>query len=304
MTDNRAPSHFVYLFFLALFWGSAFLFVKISLESVTPLTIAAARITIGAIIICLITFKMGAKLPVGFADWGLCSLVGITGSVIPFVLVNWSMQYVPSALAAICMSLLPLFTLILAHYMTHDEKFSRTKIIGVIFGIIGVCSLFYGTMTEINSSPKMYLALFGLIVTSFSYALSGVIIKKVKNKNPFSTASAMLISASLVIIPLAVIFEKPWTLSPTPTALYSILVLGIFATGIASLILFHLTHLAGATFVSYNSYLIPLVGMTAGYIWLNEPLKATYIISVLFIFLGIYLAERRKDPSKISSKFS
>lgn len=298
MTDNRATSHFIYLILLALFWGSAFMFIKISLDSVGPLTIAASRITIGALVLTAISLKMGVKLPKNKSEWFHCSLVGITGTVLPFLLATWSIQYVHSALAAICMSLSPLFTMILAHYMTHDEKFSASKLTGIIFGVVGVGSLFYGTMTDVDSSPIMFLALFGLVATSFFYALGGVLIKKLKNKDPLGTASAMLISAALFTIPLALVFEEPWTLNPTAPAIYSILILGIFGTGIAALVLFHLTHLAGAIFVSYSTYLIPLVGITAGYIWLNEPLKATYFISVSFILAGIFLAEKRRKKER------
>lgn len=299
MTDNRAPSHFIYLALLALFWGSAFVFVKISLDSISPLTLAASRITIGAIVITVITLKVGEKLPQDRGQWLLCAVIGIIGNVIPFFLLNWSIQFVDSSLAAICMSLSPLFTITLAHYMTHDEKFSANKLIGIIFGVVGVASLFYGTMVEVATSTTLLLALSGLLATAFFYALAGVLVKRLKNKNPLSTSSAMLISASVITIPLALIFETPWTLTPTAPAVYSILILGIFATGIAALILFHLTQLAGATFVSYGTYLIPLVGMTAGYIWLDEPLTTTYLVSVSFIFTGIYLAEKRSKTPKL-----
>ncbi len=295
MTDNRAPSHFFYLFLLAFFWGSAFMFNKIAVESIPPLTIAAGRITIGAIITTLIAWMMGAKLPRARSEWLYCAVIGISGNIVPFFLVSWSIQYVPSALAAICMSLLPFFTLILAHFMTHDEKFNVGKLFGILFGLIGVASLFYGTVTEVDNSVITYLALFGLLVTSFAYALAGVMIRGLKNKNPLNTSAAMLITSSAIILPLALIIEQPWALSPTAPAVYSLLVLGVFPTGFTALILFHLTHLTGATFVSYNTYLIPLVGMAAGYIWLGEPLKMSYIVSVLLIFTGIYLAEKRKS---------
>lgn len=275
------------------------MFVKIGLESISPITLAAGRITIGAIIMILLSLKMGIKFPQKVMEWFHCMIVGITGIIIPFILINSSIQYVHSSLAAICMSLSPLFTITLSHYMTHDEKFSKNKLFGIIFGILGVISLFYGAITDINNSPEIYLALLGLVASSFFYALSGVLIKKLKNKNPISTSSAMLITASLIIIPLALIIEKPWMLQPTSSAIYAVFVLGIFATGIASLVLFHLTHLAGATFVSYSAYLIPLIGMAAGNIWLDEPLKIHYTVSVLFIFSGIYLAEKKKTKSKI-----
>lgn len=297
MTDNRAPSHFIYLALLALFWGSAFMFVKISLGSISPLTLSASRIAIGAIVLTLITLKMGQKLPQDLPQWLLCTLIGLIGNVIPFVLLNWSIQFVHSSLAAVCMALSPLFTITLAHYMTHDEKFSTNKLIGIIFGVVGVVSIFYGTMIEVANSTTLLLALLALLATAFFYALAGVLVKKLKNKNPLSTSSAMLISAAAFTIPLALIFEEPWTLTPTAPAVYSVLILGVFSTGIAALLLFHLTHLAGATFVSYGTYLIPLVGVTAGYIWLDEPLKMTYLVSISFIFTGIYLAEKKiKNP--------
>lgn len=295
MTDHRAPVHFIYLCLLAIFWGSAFMFVKISLGSITPLTIAAGRIMIGAIVVTIVALKMGAGLPRDLSEWGHCTIVGVTGSVIPFLLVNWSMQYVQSALAAICMSLAPLFTIILAHYMTRDEKFHLNRLVGILFGILGVGSLFYGTLTGMDNSLTTWLALSALVATSFFYALAGVLIKRLKNKNPLSTSAAMLVSSTLIAVPLAMIFDHPWTLTPTTEALYSVVVLGIFATGIASFVLFHLTHLAGATFVAYNTYLVPLVGMGAGYIWLNEPLKTIYLVSIMLISFGIFLAERRKN---------
>lgn len=294
MTDKRTPIHFIYLLLLAIFWGSAFLFAKLAVDSIPPLTIAAGRIAIGALMMTAIAWKLGIKLPHERSQWIMCSIIGVTGTIIPFALVNWSVQYVPSSLAAILMSLLPFFTIVLAHYLTHDEKFSLNKLIGIICGFLGIICLFYGTITDFESSPLLITALFGLLATSFFYSLSGVLIKRLKNKNPLGDASAMLISATIIVTPLALIIEQPWTLSPTPEALYSVLALGVFATGLASFGLFHLTQMAGVTFTSYNTYLIPLVGMIAGYIWLNEPIKDTYLISIFFIFCGIYLAEKKK----------
>lgn len=239
--------------------------------------------------------KMGAKMPSGLSAWGKILMVGLTGNVIPFFLINWSIQYVPSSQAAICIALLPLFTIILAHYMTDDEKFQTTKLIGVIFGIFGVASLYYGTISQTNGiSENGLLALTGLIAAAFSLALFGILVKRLGGKDRLGMAAAMLIAASVAIIPLALIIDRPWTLSPTSHAIMSVVILGAFATGAASFILFHLTHLAGVNFVANTTYLIPLVGIASGYFFLDEPLKMTYFFSIILIFAGIYLVERKK----------
>jgi len=292
MPDNRPISHFLTLGLLALIWGTSFMFVKIALFSITPLSIVALRISIASLVIFVILTQNGLNLPRSPKIWFHCLVIGLLGTVIPFFLVSWSIQYIDSAIAAIFMSLTPLFTLVLAHYMTHDEKISRYKVFGILCGLGGVISLFYGTMAAPDRSELALQGLGALLLTAFFYSLSGIMIKRLKDEESLSISATMLLSSALVITPIAFIIEQPWMLEPSYSSLVSVIFLGVFSTGIATLFLVKLIQQAGATFVSYNTYLIPIVGIFAGYFWLDESLKYSNFISISLIFIGIFLAER------------
>lgn len=298
MGDNRPISHFIILGLLGLIWGTSFMFVKIALTSITPLSIVAMRISIGALVIFIILSKKGLKLPDNLKIWFHCLAIGLVGTVVPFFLVSWSVQYIDSAIAAIFMSLTPLFTLVLAHYMTHDEKISRYKILGIICGLGGVISLFYGTIVAPDRSEFAVAGLIALLFTALFYSIASIMIKKLNRVNALSVSAAILISSAAIISPIALILEQPWQLEVSLSSLASVIILGVFATGIATIFLVNLIHQAGATFVAYNTYLIPVVGILAGYIWLDEALKYSNFASIFFIFLGIFLAEKWEKTAR------
>lgn len=298
MRDNRPISHFITLGLLGLVWGSSFMFVKIALISITPLSIVAMRISIGALVIFIILSKKGLKLPNSLKIWFHCLAIGLVGTVVPFFLVSWSIQYIDSAIAAIFMSLTPLFTLILAHYMTHDEKISRYKILGVICGLGGVISLFYGTIVAPERSEFAVAGLVALLFTALFYSIASIMIKKLKEEETLSVSAAILLTSTAVIVPIAFIMEQPLQLEITFSSFAAVVFLGVFATGIATMFLVNLIHQAGATFVAYNTYLIPIVGILAGYIWLDEALKYSNFASIFFIFLGIFLAEKWEKTAR------
>ena len=292
MTDKRPILHYIILLGLATVWGIAFMFVKVALEGFGPLTISALRLTIGAFTISLLLYPLKSTLPSTLKQWKQCAIAGNIGTTLPFVLISWSIQYVNSSVAAICMSIIPLSTLLLAHKMTSDEKISVQKVIGIMFGMIGVAILFYDTI-HIANDNLIYIALFALIFSAFNYALSGGLIKNLEYKDAIGSACAMLICASVTLWPIVFIFEMPADITPKIDAIFSILFLGLFSTGIATILLVHLTNLAGMTFVSYNTYFVPLVGIAAGYFFLSEPVNDIMKISVILILAGIFIAERK-----------
>lgn len=294
MAENRPLSHYLYLLFLSGVWGCSFLFLKIIAPTVPPMTIAAARITIGALIIVSYVLLKGGRLPTHSSIWLKGSLIGITGTGIPFILISWSMLYINSGIGAICMSVIPLFVFVMAHFTTHDEKMSWAGLLGILSGILGIVVLFYDTLKMSNVDAMGTYALIAMLVASFGYALGNILIRRYVKTEPINTSFVMLTTSAIVIWPLALIFEQPLSIDYGSIEILSILYLGILPTGITTMVLVILTQKAGSTFVSYNTYIIPIVGVIAGYLFLDETLKETTFLSILFIAGGIFIAQRQR----------
>ncbi len=294
MAEHRPLSHYLYLLFLSSVWGCSFLFLKIIAPTVPPLTIAAARITIGAVIILSYILLKGGRPPSHRSIWIKGTIIGITGTGVPFILISWAMLYINSGTAAICMSIIPLSVFVMAHFFHPDEKMSWTGLLGIISGIFGILVLFYDSLTVNGSNTLAIYALFAMLTAAFGYAAANIMIKKYVKKEPINTSFVMLTTSAILIWPLALIYEQPLSIDYGVTEVISILYLGVLPTGIATMILVIFTQVAGSTFVSYNTYLIPIVGVVAGYLFLDEALKQTTFLSIMFIVIGIYIAQRQK----------
>tara|TARA_R110002095_G_scaffold213776_1_gene204832 strand:+ start:1876 stop:2712 length:837 start_codon:yes stop_codon:yes gene_type:complete len=273
----------------------SFLFLKMIAPTVPPITIAAARITIGALVIAIYVFTKGEKLPSHRSIWLKGSVIGLIGTGVPFVLISWAMLYINSGTGAICMSVIPLMVFVMAHF--NDEKMHLLGFAGIISGICGVLVLFYDSLNVPSDNGNMaFLALLGMMVASFGYAFANILIRRYVKTDPVNTSFVMLTTTSIVLWPLAFIFEQPLAVEYGNIEIMSLLYLGILPTGITTMILVIFTQIAGSTFVSYNTYLIPIVGVITGYVFLGEALKETTLLSILFIAGGIYVSQLKKKP--------
>lgn len=294
MAENRPLSHYLYLLFLSSVWGCSFLFLKILAPTVPPITIAAARITIGALVIASYVFMQGGKLPTHSSIWIKGTIIGVIGTGIPFVLISWAMLHINSGTGAICMSIIPLCVFVMAHFAHPDEKMSWTGLIGIVSGICGIVVLFYDTVNLNDTQSMGTLALVAMLIASFGYAFANILVKKYVKTEPINTSFVMLSTVAVLLWPLAFIFENPLNLQLGSTEILSILYLGVLPTGITTMVIVIFTQKAGSTFVSYNTYFIPVVGIIAGYLFLDEALKQTTLLSICFIAIGIFIAQKQK----------
>jgi drug/metabolite transporter (DMT)-like permease len=138
-------------------------------------------------------------------------------------------------------------------------------------------------------------ALIAMIIAALGYASANILIKSYVKTDPINTSFVMLTTSAIAIWPLAFIFEQPLSIDYGTTETLSLLYLGVLPTGITTMVMVILTQKAGSTFVSYNTYLIPIVGVLAGYFFMDEALKQTTILSILFIAVGIYISQRPKQ---------
>ena len=291
MTRRPGPADVLYLLLIAIFWGSAFLFIEIALKSFPPFTIAASRILLGAVLLQLLVRARGKRVPRDWAAWHNWSWVAAIGTVLPFVLIPWAQERIDSSLVAIVMGTVPLTTMIFAHYLTPDEKLSVRKLLGLLLGFVGVVTLF-GDVDPTRLTDDV-VGLVAAFVAALGYASSAVIIRRGPNVGADVGAAGILTAAAVMSVPIALIVDQPWTITPTWDALAAIVVLGVFPSALAAILLVRLLFRVGATFTALNNYLVPLVGVACGAIWLDEPVAAASLVALVLILAGIGLTRSR-----------
>ena len=280
------------LCFLALIWSSAFFNIKIATESFGPVTIAFLRVFLASLPLIILCNIKKIKIEVFSKDWYWFALIGFVNLVIPFFFISYGIKAVQSNLAAILMSSTPLTSTILGHYFTKNEKFNLIKTIGVLIGFSGIVYLFSDNIL-INEN-NFYSALL-ILLGATGYVVGGVLTLKISNKRNENVTTSICIWASIILLPLTMIFEQPWNSTPNTLSIISVIYLGLVSTGIAWLLRFSILKKNGLIFQSQVSFLIPIFGIILGYIFLKELITPKIIVSVVLVLVGIYLAKKSND---------
>ena len=296
MTSPRTIDY-ILLSILSIIWASAFFNIKIATYSYGPLTIAFFRIFLGAVLIVVICFFKKIKIEAFSKDWYWFAIIGFVNLVIPFFLIAYGVQKIQSNLAAILMSTTPLSSAILAHFFTKTEKINFTKIIGVVVGFAGIVILFSDNLL-INNYNFFYALM--ILVGSTFYVIGGILTLKISSKKNENLTSSILIWGALIIFPIMIYYEQPWRLIPRMDSTISLLYLGVFPTGIAWLIRFHILKKNGLVFHSQVAYLIPIFGVILGYIFLKEVITFKVLIALIAVIIGFYFV-RRSIKQNLSS---
>ena len=280
------------LCFLALIWSSAFFNIKIATESFGPVTIAFLRVFLASIPLIILCNIKKIKIEVFSKDWYWFALIGFVNLVIPFFFISYGIKAVQSNLAAILMSSTPLTSTILGHYFTKNEKFNLIKTLGVLIGFSGIVYLFSDNIL-INEN-NFYSALL-ILLGATGYVVGGVLTLKISNKRNENVTTSICIWASIILLPLTMIFEQPWNSTPNTLSIISVVYLGLVSTGLAWLLRFSILKKNGLIFQSQVSFLIPIFGIILGYIFLKELITPKIIVSVVLVLVGIYLAKKSND---------
>ena len=283
------PLDYFLLTLLALIWASAFFNIKIATYSYGPLTIAFLRIFFGAIPVIFLCYMKKIKIEAFSKDWYWFASIGVINLVIPFFLIAYGVQKVQSNLAAILMASTPLTAAALAHFFTKNEKINLIKFIGVLIGFSGIVFLFSDNLLiNENNIFSAFLILFG----SCFYVIGGLLTLKISNKDNENVTASILIWGTLVLLPISLIIEQPWNLSPRLDSTLSLIYLGVFSTGIAWLLRFYILKHNGLVFQAQVAYLIPIFGVILGFVVLNEAITSKVIISLIAVIIGIYIVKK------------
>ncbi|WP_417453807.1 DMT family transporter [Kiloniella sp.] len=305
LSDKPQAHQYILLVLLGAIWGSSFFLIKITLESVTPVTLTAFRLFFASIVLSGLVLILGKRFPRDLQTWGYYALIGVTGNILPFVLISWGELHIDSGLAAILMAIIPLTALLIAHLWTEDEKMSLPKFVGTVVGFGGVI-LLVGP-EALNGLGDSVLGQLAVAFASFCYGASSVYARKVGlvKQDPIVNGSGILLCASLMALPMAFIVEDPMSLEPNLLSIGSLLVLSVVSTAIAYIILYYLLGAVGATFTALNNYLVPVFGMIWGFVFLSESYKLEAFIALAVILLGIIITQiKGKVFRRLGNRFA
>ncbi|MGD2039317.1 MAG: EamA family transporter [Anaerolineae bacterium] len=284
-------TNLIILLILGFLWGSSYLFIKIAVGEVPTLTLVAGRLLVATVLMWGLLLITRQSLPRSRALWGSYAVVGLLSGVVPYSLVAWSEQFIPSSLASLLQATLPLFTVVLAHFMIADERLQSRRILGVLVGFVGVALLMLPALQSgVRGSILGQLA---MVASSISYALSTIYARnRLRDQPPLVTATGQFTMGLLFILPLVLILETPFHLSLSWAVVGSWLGLTVFGTILAYILYYALIARASATFVSTVTYIIPVNGLLLGALVLDEPLSLMLFLSLGLILLGVLLVRK------------
>lgn len=284
---NSLSRDLTMLFILAMMWSSSFTAIKVGAMELPATTFAALRVGTGAIVLYIWLKSRGLSLPREPRLWWSFFLIGLFGNCFPFVMINWGEQRIASGLAAILIASMPLAALVLGRLFS-DEVFNVRRAVGVATGFAGVIVL-------IGPQELLYLGddvlrQLAVAAAAVCYAIAGILVRKLPTAKPTEHGAGVLIASIAVLLPSALIADRPWALDYSTSALGAAVYLGVFPTALATILLMTVIHSRGVTFLALNNYLIPVLGVTWGFLFLAEPVTPEILTALGLILVGIAIA--------------
>lgn len=286
-------SRSTWIFFVALagMWGSSYLFIKIGVETITPLTLVTGRLFFGLLLLVAAVAIARERLPRERRMYRHLVVMSILNVVIPFFLITWAEQTTSSALAAILNATVPLFTIVFAASFLHDEPITVNRVVGLAIGFVGVVVIVSQRLVLDDGDITGEIALIG---SSISYGIGNVYNRRnVRGLRPMIPALFQVGFAFAIVAVLALIFEKPLETEITRDGLFAMVWLGVLGSGFAYLAYFRILGEWGATRTSMVAYLLPIVGITLGVVVLGETVDARVLAGTALVIGGVALVNSR-----------
>jgi drug/metabolite transporter (DMT)-like permease len=297
--SSFSPSDAGLLLLLASMWGFSFLFIKVGVGEVSPLWVVASRTVVASVVLLVILRVRGRRLPRQVLTWLNLLVLAAASNILPWAVVAWAEQFIPSGIAAVLNSLTPLVTLAVAA-LIGLERMTGTKIAGLVIAFGGTAIIVSGELTFAGRAiPSL-----AVVGATLFYAIGAVYAKRYVSgtEPPLVIATGQVVVAAIVSVPIA------WAVGPTPVwadlslaAVGSLLALGTLGTGLAFLLFYMLIERVGATNATMVTYLIPVVGLVAGWAILGERFGPHVLIGAAVIIVGIWLAQRRRPEATPTS---
>jgi EamA-like transporter family. len=281
------------LVFLSLLWGGSFLFVGMAVHDLPPLTLVLARVGLAALALLPVVYAIGLRLPTELRAWQPFLVMSLLNNIIPFLLIVRGQREIASGLASVLNATTPLFAVIIAHVFTTDEKLTAPKLAGVLTGIAGV-SILVGPEAMFGQPAN----LFGMVLilgAACSYGFSALWGRRFKETPPLVTATSQLICSTAILLPLALVIDRPWALLALPrtSAILAVIGLAFLSTALAYIVFFRIMAISGPTNTMLVTLLIPVSAIAFGTVFLGEVLLPRHIAGALVIATALVILDGR-----------
>ena len=287
-------SDWLIMLVLAVIWGGAFFFIGVAVRHVPPMTYVWLRVTIAAVALWIFVKARGGTLDLPRQVWGSIVLLAVLNNALPFTLFGWGQTHIASGLASILNATTPIWGVLVAHFFTVDERMNPRKIAGVLLGFGGVATMIGPSLlSDIGSSALAQLACVG---AALSYAFAGVWARRFKRLgiSPLSITTGQLTAAAVVMLPVSMIAEHPWTTALPPVSAWAaITALAVLCTAFGYVLYFKLIDGAGATNAMLVTLLVPPVAILLGGLFLGETLAPQDFAGLALIALGLAAIDGR-----------
>lgn len=303
--DNRQNTNIAVeltlLVLLATLWGGSYTFIKLGVATIPPITLIAARTAIAGLLLLVVMWARGIKMPTDAATWQRFAFQAVLNSVIPWTLIAWGERHVDAALATILNSAGPIFTFLLTAAVTRHEATTPRKLFGVLAGMAGIL-LIVGA-DAFHGIGSGLLAEAAIVTATICYACAAIFGRSFKDLDPMAPAAGSLMAGAAVLIPASLVLEQPWTLSPSLSSMLALSALAVFSTAAAFAIYFRLIQTLGSVGTTAQAYLRVPIGVAISVAFLGEALSRTAWIGLACVVLGVAamtIPARRAASVKLS----
>ena len=292
MVKGMGRTEWVLLIALSILWGGSFFFVEVALRELPPLTVVFFRVSLGALALWIYAFATGARIKLDKVTWIQFSIMGLLNNAIPFTMMVWGQTFIGAGLASILNATTPLFTVVVAHFLTTDERMTAARLAGVILGLLGVAILM-GPDVFGGLDSGQIVGQAAILVGALGYAFAGVYGRRLSKHSPVVTAAGMLTASSIIILPMALLFEGIPVTVPSLDVLSAVIAIAVLSSALAYILYFKILAAAGATNLLLVTFLIPVSAIVLGVWFLAEELTVEAMLGMLVIFCGLACVDGR-----------
>lgn len=282
------------LVLLSVLWGGSFFFSKVIVQEMPPFTLVLVRFTLAAAVLGAYLKAQRTPVPWTAATWAAFAGMGALNNLIPAALIAWSQQTIASGLASVLIATTPVFSILVAHCFTTDDRMSANKVVGVALGVAGVAALV--GIDALNGSLRTVPGILGCLGAALSYGFANVFGRRFKRLGIAPTVGAFgqLAATAVMVAPAALAFDRPWLLAPPSAVAWAAMIgLVLLSTALAYAIFFRLLGSAGTTNISLVTLLIPVSAILLGTFILGERLSALQLTGMALIGLGLVAIDGR-----------